>query len=214
MEHHGDAELAAEPPGVAAELEQGLRDGVEQQAIDERGMALGEGIEFVGQGEYDVPVTNVEEVCALALDPSGLRERLTLGAVATAARGVLNRHRSAVVAGRLESAERGGAAAHQRIDDAVLLCREPMGLPIGAGALAQDVGDLQRRSGARRRVVGMDHGSGPSATWELQQVQWGRGRGGVVLGQVQVGMVERMEWCPSRRRMTGSATPALSSSLA
>ena len=96
VEHHGDAELTAEPPGIAAELEQGLRGGVEQQAIDEGGMALGEGVEFVGQGEHDVPVTNVEEVGALALDPSGLRERLTLGAVAIAARGVLNRHRSAV----------------------------------------------------------------------------------------------------------------------
>ena len=140
----------------------------------------------MGQGEHDVPVTDVEEVGALALDPSGLRERLTLGAVAIAARGVLNRHRSAVVAGRLEPTERGGAAAHQRIDDALVLCREPMCPPVGGGALAQDVGDLQRRPGVRRQVVGMGHGSGPSATWELQQVQWGRGRGGLVLGQVQV----------------------------
>ena len=95
-------------------------------------MALEDGVEFVRQGEHDVPVTNVEEVGALALDPSGLRERLTLGAVAIAARGVLNRHRSAVVAGRLEPTERGGAAAHQRIDDALVLCREPMRPPVRA----------------------------------------------------------------------------------
>ena len=47
VEHHGDAEFAAEPPGIATELEQGLRGGVEQQAIDERGIALGDGVEFV-----------------------------------------------------------------------------------------------------------------------------------------------------------------------
>ena len=118
VEHHGDAEFAAEPPGIAAELEQGLRSGVEQQAIDERGIALGDGIELVGQGEYDVPVADVEELCALAFDPSGLRKRLALGAVAIPARCVLNRHRPAVVTARLEPSERGGAAAHQRVHDA------------------------------------------------------------------------------------------------
>ena len=186
VEHHGDAELAAEPSGIAAELEQGLGGGVEQQAVDERGIALGDGVEFVGQGEYDMPVADVEELCALALDPSGLRERLTLGAVAIPARCVLNRHRAAVVTARLEPTERGGAAAHQSVDDALLLDREPMRVAIGAGALAQDVGDLQRRSGGQRRVGGMGHRSGPGGTRELQQVQWGRGGRGLVLSEVQV----------------------------
>ena len=150
VEHHGDAEFAAEPAGIAAELEQGLRGGVEQQAVDESGVSLGDGVEFVRQSEHDMPVADVEEVGALALDPAGLHKRLTLGAVTISARCVLNRHRPAVVAVRLEPAERGGAAAHQRIDDAELLNREPMRLPIGVGALAQDVGDLQRRAGGRR----------------------------------------------------------------
>ena len=186
VEHHGDAELAAEPAGIAAELEQGLRGGVEQQAIDERGIALGDGVEFVRQGEHDVPVADVEELGALALDPPGLRERLTLGAVTISARCVLNRHRSAVVAARLESAECGGAAAHQRVHDTRLLHREPMRVPIGAGTLAQDVGELQRRSGSWRRVDDMGHRSGPGGARELQQVQWGRGGRGFVLGQMQV----------------------------
>ena len=144
------------------------------------------GIELVGQGEHDVPVADVEEFCALALDPSGLRQRLALGAVAIPARCVLNRHRAAVVAARLEPAERGGAAAHQRVDDAVLLDREPMGVPIGAGALAQDVGDLQRRPGGQRWVGGMGHRSGPGGTRKLQHVQWGRGGRGLVLSQMQI----------------------------
>ena len=186
VEHHGDAELATEPSGIAAELEQGLRGGVEQQAVDEGGMALGEGIELVRQGEHDMPVADVEQIGALALDPSGLREGLTLGAVAIPARRVLNRHRPAMVTARFEPAERGGATAHQRVHDALLLGREPMGLPIGAGALAQDVGDLQRRADGRRWVGGMGHRSGSGATRELQQVQWGRGGRELVLGQVQV----------------------------
>ena len=94
VEHHGDAEFAAEPPGIAAELEQGLRSGVEQQAVDESGIALGDGVELVRQGEYDVPVGDIEQIGALALDPSGLRQRLTLGAVAIPARCVLNGCRS------------------------------------------------------------------------------------------------------------------------
>ena len=58
VQHHGDAELAAEPAGIAAELEQGLGGGVEQQAVDESGIALGDGVEFVGQGEHDVPMVS------------------------------------------------------------------------------------------------------------------------------------------------------------
>ena len=62
VEHHGDAEFAPEPPGIASELEEGLRGGVEQQAVDERGIALGDRIELVRQGEHDMPVGDVEEV--------------------------------------------------------------------------------------------------------------------------------------------------------
>ena len=186
VEHHGDAELAAEPPRITAELEQGLRGRVEQQSVDEGGIALGERVELVRQGEHDVPVADVEQIGALALDPPGLRERLALGAVTIPARGVLNRHRPAVLAARFESAERGGTATHQRIHHPLLLGREPMRLPIAAGAGAQDVGEFQRRSGDRRRVLGMAHCSGPGATRELQQVQWGRGGGRLVLREVQV----------------------------
>ena len=186
VEHHGDAEFAAEPPGIAAELDQGLRGGVEQQAVDEGGIALGEGIELVGQGEHDMPVADVEEFGALALDPPGLRECLALGAVTIPARCILNRHRSAVVTARLEPAERGGAATHQRVHDPMLLGREPMRVPIGADAPAQDIRDLQRRSGGRRRVDGMGHRSGPGGARKLQQVQWGGGGRGLILGQMQV----------------------------
>ena len=171
MKHHGDAEFAAEPAGIAAELEQGLRRGLEQQPVDEGRMALGDSIELMRQGEHDMPVRDVEQVGALALDPSGLCQGLALGAVTIAARCVLNRHRPAVVAVRLESAQSGGTAAHERIHRAQLLGRQPMRLAIGVGTLAQDVRHLQRRTGGRRRVDGMGHRSGSCVTRELQQVQ-------------------------------------------
>ena len=117
VQHHGDAEFAAEPAGVAAELEQSPGGGLEQQPVDERRVGLGNGVERVGQGEHDMPVADVEQIGALALDPPDLREGLALGAVTVAARGVLDRHRPAVIALRLEPAERGGAAVHQRVDD-------------------------------------------------------------------------------------------------
>ena len=54
MQHHGDAELATEPAGIAAELKQGLGRGLEEQPVDESGIALSDGVEVVGQGEDDV----------------------------------------------------------------------------------------------------------------------------------------------------------------
>ena len=74
----------------------------------------------------------------------------------------------------------------QQCYNAQTVIDEPMRLPVGAGALAQDVGDLQRRPASRRWVGGKGHRSGPGGTRELQQVQWGRGGRGLVHGQVQV----------------------------
>ena len=172
--------------GLATELQQGPGGRLEQQPVDQRGIALGDGVEFVGQGEDDMPVADVEQIGALTLDPPGLREGLALGAVTVPARGVLDRHRPAVVALRLEPAERGGATVHQRVDDPLLLGREPVCLGIGTAALAQDVRDLQRRPRGRRCVVSMGHRSGLGGTRELQQVQGRRGGTRLVVGQMQV----------------------------
>ena len=83
---HGDAEFTAEPAGIATELEQGLGSGLEEQLVDEFGTRLSEGVEFVRQRENDMPVADVEQIGTLTLDPSGLRECLTLGAVPVPAR--------------------------------------------------------------------------------------------------------------------------------
>ena len=124
-----------------------------------------------------MPVVDVEQIGALTPDPSGLREGLTLGAVTVPARRVLDRHRPALVAMRLEPAERGGATVHQRVHDLVLLGREPMRLTISIATLAQDV---------RRCVTDMSHRSGLAGPRELQQVQGRRGGGSLVVGQMQI----------------------------
>ena len=133
-----------------------------------------------------MPVADVEELVALALDPAGLRERLTLGAVAVAAGRILNGGRPAFVAPQREAAEGGGAATHQCVRSPVLLRREPVRVPIVAEPRAQDIGDLQRRPGGGRRMAGAVHGSGAAGVRELQQIQGGRRGPDPVLGQVQV----------------------------
>ena len=133
-----------------------------------------------------MPVADVEELVALALDPAGLREGLTLGAVAVAAGRILNGGRPTGVALRCEAAEGGRAATHQCVGCPVLLRREPVRVPIAAEPRAQDIGDLQRRPGGGRRMAGAVHRSGAAGVRELQQIQ-GRRRGpDPVLGQVQV----------------------------
>ncbi len=82
VQHHGDTDFATEPARIAAELEQGLRGGFEQQVVDESGVALGERIEVMRECENEVPVVDVEESAALLLDPAGLFESLALGAMA------------------------------------------------------------------------------------------------------------------------------------
>ena len=81
-----------------------------------------------GKGEDHMPVVDIEQIGALPLDPAGLRQGLTPGAVTVPARRVLDRHRPAVVAMRLEPAKRGGAAVYQRIHDPLLLDRGPVRL--------------------------------------------------------------------------------------
>jgi hypothetical protein len=104
----------------------------------------------MGQGEHKMEVANVEELCALALDPTALCQGLTLWTVAIATRCILDRHRMAVVALCFESAKRRGAALSQRPQDAMLLSAEPMGRAIGVASGADDVSEFQRRSRGRR----------------------------------------------------------------
>ncbi len=81
VQHHRDADLAAEPARVASELQQGPGRSLEEQPVDEAGLRLRERVEFVRQREHHVPVADVEQAGGLPLHPPGLLERLALGAV-------------------------------------------------------------------------------------------------------------------------------------
>ena len=50
MQHHGDPQFAAEPAGIAAELEESLGGRLEEQPVDQRRVGLGDGVDLVGQG--------------------------------------------------------------------------------------------------------------------------------------------------------------------
>jgi hypothetical protein len=51
MEHQGEADLTAEPPGITAKGLQGGCGALEEEAVEQLGVALGQGIEFVWQSQ-------------------------------------------------------------------------------------------------------------------------------------------------------------------
>ena len=69
MQHHRDADLAAEPARVASELQQGPGRGLEEQPVDEAGLRLRERVEFVRLREHHVPVADAKQVGGLPLHP-------------------------------------------------------------------------------------------------------------------------------------------------
>ena len=52
VQHHGDAEFPAQPPGVASELKQGARSGVEQQPVDRHRVAVLASLALVDPQEH------------------------------------------------------------------------------------------------------------------------------------------------------------------
>ena len=189
VQDHGEADLPAEPPGIAAELQEGAGCGLEEQVVDEAGIAGDDGVEVVGQREHHMPVADVEEPGALALDPAGLGKGLALGAVPVAAGGVLDGAGAAFAARGGEPPERGGAAVHHRPGGPELPIRDRVFPAVVVEPGAQDVGHLQRRPRGRRRMAGAVHRSAAArlrGLRQFQQVQWGR-RGPVpALGQVEI----------------------------
>jgi hypothetical protein len=86
VEDGGDAEVTAEMARVAAEAQEGGGGGVEQETVEELGVALGERVEGVGQGEDDVEVRNGQDLTPAGGKPALGGHALALGAVAVATR--------------------------------------------------------------------------------------------------------------------------------
>ena len=70
MEHQGQADLTAEPLGIASEGLQGGRGALEEEAVEQLGVALGQGMERVRQGQDAVEVGNVSQLREACLDPA------------------------------------------------------------------------------------------------------------------------------------------------
>jgi len=91
MQHGGDADLCAEPLGIAAELQQGLRCCSEEHIEEPAPVVQGDSAELGGHGEDDVEVARGQDALHALLDPRSLAQALALGAVAIAT-GVVRRH--------------------------------------------------------------------------------------------------------------------------
>ena len=72
VEHAEEADLGAEVPGIAGDLQQGFGAGPEQQIVDQPFVLQCQRSEFVRQGEDDVHVAGGQQ---LALRASSQRSR-------------------------------------------------------------------------------------------------------------------------------------------
>lgn len=100
---------------TATHLDHGLRCGLEQEGVGDGRIAAEERMETGRESEDLVKVENGEEVMHLGLDPEGLIQALTLGAVSIAAGVVDGTFTSAVIASLLVSAQGRGATRGERL---------------------------------------------------------------------------------------------------
>src|ERR1700675_143679 len=96
MEHAEEADLRAEVPGIARDLQQSFGGGAKQQVIDQPFILQRQRSEFPWQGEDDVHVAGGEQLPLPRLEPAQARVALTLGAVPVTARVVRDGSMSAV----------------------------------------------------------------------------------------------------------------------
>src|SRR5258708_21063527 len=69
MEHAEEADLGAEVPGIASELEQGRGAGVEQQVINQPLVLQGKCGQFAREGEDDMHVAGGEQLALAGFEP-------------------------------------------------------------------------------------------------------------------------------------------------
>jgi hypothetical protein len=100
---------------TATDLDDGLRCGLKQEGVGDARIAAEERMETGRESEDLVKVENREEVMHLGLDPEGLIQALTLGAVSIAAGVVDGTFMSTVIASLLVSAQGRGATRGERL---------------------------------------------------------------------------------------------------
>jgi len=153
VQDEGEADLGTEALGVAAEGEQGVGGGREEQVEEHAAVAVDERSQQRWQSEDEMEVVGQKEALFALLDPVELRGCLTSGAVTIEA-GVVEGHLGGALLTLVEVAtEDQGAAAFDIVENALLLRAEVVVVVSKAlGVGAEDGGDLQRWCGWRMRV--------------------------------------------------------------
>src|SRR5450759_1592898 len=159
MQHGGDAKLCtlSEPLRVGRQGQERVGGSAEQEGEDRGSVVAGEAVQLAGDGEHEVKVVDGQDALEAGLDPAGLVERLTLGAVAISAR---------VVGGRLETAggaevemaaERGRPTRDDGVCNVVLARGQGVDLAIVVEVAAKDIRHLElgTRHLPTRRASGM-----------------------------------------------------------
>jgi len=131
MEDHGGSEVPAQPAWVPPKGVQRVPRALEEEGIEDTGIALGHGIEGVGEGKDPMEIRDGQQVGSAGLDPPRRGQGLARGAVAIPTRMVAGLVGSAVVALQQVPASSRGAALLDRAHHAELLPREGVGGPRG-----------------------------------------------------------------------------------
>ena len=182
------AEVAAEMAGIAAEGGEGVGGGVEEEGVEEPGVALREGVEGMRQGEDEMEVLDGQQLRAAGVEPALFGEGLAFGTVTVAAGVVGDALGPAGVTGLAMAAEGGGAAGLDGAHGAALGAGQPMGLPIRRAMGAEDVGELHRGAapGPAPRGGRAPGASGGYDAGRLRQIQGRDGAEHAPLAEVEV----------------------------
>jgi hypothetical protein len=148
VKHGGEADTGSEVLGVLRNLGKSLGCSAEEEVVRDAWIGEEDGVEFLRDGEDDVMIFDGEDILLACLDPSGLVETPTFGAVAITAGVIPDLRMPAGVADLDVAPECRRAAARDRAHRPLLLGGESQ-KAIAVGA--EDVGQLQatgRRPGS------------------------------------------------------------------
>jgi hypothetical protein len=151
VQDRGGAEIPAEMAGIPGKGGERVGDRGEEQGVDHPGIALGERVQGVGQGEDEVEVLDGQQLGPARLEPPFLGEGLAFGAMPIAAGVVADLHRPTGVTGLPMPAQRGGVAGLDGAQGAALGAGQRVRLLIRRPMSADDVGQLHPRAPARAR---------------------------------------------------------------
>jgi hypothetical protein len=173
MEDRGAADVTTEVARIAAKGGERRGDRVEEQCIEDPGIALRERVQGVGQGKHHVEVLHGQQLGAPGGEPARFGQGLALRAVAVTARFVGDPLGAAPIARLSMTAEGGGAAGLDGLHRATLRAGQRVRVAVRRSVGAEDVGDLHRgaRARARRRLGRRHRAHGLRETEGLGQIQ-------------------------------------------